>query len=54
MAALTYNLKKYMKWNSRNSVVTVMELNVTLMNLEKGPKRALKSLLSQLIAWQTW
>jgi len=65
MEALTYNasttlstsLKKYMKWNSRNLIVKVIELDVSLNRLQNGLKRALKSILSHLRAlrkrWQT-
>jgi hypothetical protein len=47
MAALTYNLKKYMKWNSRKFIVKVMELNVPLNKLLNDLKMALKSIISQ-------
>ena len=46
MAALTYNLKKYMKWNGQKSIVKVMELR-PWNNVQNSAKKALGSLLTQ-------
>lgn len=57
MAALTYNLQKYLKWSSRKYIVKVMELDVPLSKLQNDFKSALKSIISQASAlrkrWQT-
>ena len=50
MAALSYNLKKYMKWSTRKAIAKVMELNVPLDAIQNGLNMALKSILSPLRA----
>jgi len=47
MAALTYNLKKYLKWTSQKSILKVMERQVPLNRLKNILKRSFKSLLSR-------